>query len=165
MRMWEGGGRLVNRLGPSDQHVPGSIELMTLRARRPSPGPSWSRLRRLRSPLRTATVMMVGVARRSPAGLRRPAIRWAAVSPVQTPPQWGRDPLRTAAVLTALLTGGALSAAARIGRVGELAGSLVPVSPAPNPSAASFTPDRQATWQALAADAPRGVELASPRRR
>ena len=35
MRMWEGGGRLVNRLGPSDQHVPGSVELMTLRARRP----------------------------------------------------------------------------------------------------------------------------------
>ena len=35
MRMWEGGGRLVNRLGPRDQHVPGSVELMTLRARRP----------------------------------------------------------------------------------------------------------------------------------
>ena len=34
------------------------------------PGPGWSRsrLRRLRSPLRTTTVMMVGVARRSPAG-------------------------------------------------------------------------------------------------
>ena len=92
MRMWEGGGRLVNRLGPSDQHVPGSVELMTLRARRPSPGPSWSRLRRLRSPLRTATVVMVGVARlrRSPAGLSQPAICWAAVSPVQAPPrsQW-----------------------------------------------------------------------------
>ena len=100
------------------------------------PGPGWSWLHRLRSPLRTATVMMVAVARRSPAGLRRPAIRWAAVSPVQAPPRWGRDPLRTAAVLTARLTGGALSAAARIGRVGELAGSLVPVSPAPYPSAA-----------------------------
>ena len=100
------------------------------------PGPGWFRLRRLRSPLRTATVMMVGVARRSPAGLRRPAIRWAAVSPVQAPQRWGRDPLRTAAVLTARLTGGALSAAARIGRVGELAGRLVPVSPASYPSAA-----------------------------
>ena len=79
---------------------------------------------------------MVGVARRSPAGLRRPAICWAAVSPLQAPPRCGRDPLRTAAVLTARLTGGALSAAARIGRVGELAGRLVPVSPAPNPGAA-----------------------------
>ena len=136
MRMWEGSGRLVNTLGPSDQHVPGSVELVTFRARRPSPGPSWSRLCRLRSPLRTATVAMVGVARRSPAGLRRPAIRWAAVSPVQVPPRCGRDPLRTAAVLTARLTGGALSAAARFGRVGELAGRLVPVSQAPNPGAA-----------------------------
>ena len=80
--------------------------------------------------------MMVGVARRSPAGLRRPAIRWAAVVPVQAPPQGGCDPLRTAAVLTSRLTCGALSAAARIGRVGELAGRLVPVSPAPYPSAA-----------------------------
>ena len=35
MRMWEGSGRLVNTLGPSDQHVPGSVELVTLRARRP----------------------------------------------------------------------------------------------------------------------------------
>ena len=35
MRMWEGSGRLVNTLGPSDQHVPGSVELMTLRARSP----------------------------------------------------------------------------------------------------------------------------------
>ena len=144
------GGRLVNRLGPSDQHVPGSVELMTLRPQRPyarrRARHGWSRLRvrRLHSPLRTATVMMVGVARRSPAGLRRPAIRWAAVSssPVQAPPRWGRYPLWTAAVLTARLTGGALSAAARIGRVGELAGRLVPVSPAPYPGPAShsFTP-------------------------
>ena len=35
MCMSEGGGRLVNRLGPSYQHLPGSVELMTLRARRP----------------------------------------------------------------------------------------------------------------------------------
>ena len=37
MRMLQGGGRLVNRLGITDQHVPGSlaVELMTLRARRP----------------------------------------------------------------------------------------------------------------------------------
>ena len=136
MRMWEGGGRLVNRLGPSDQHVPGSVELMNLRARRPYARAWLVPLRRLRSPLRTANVVMVGVARRSPAGLRRPAIRWAAVSPVQAPPRWGRDPLRTAAVPTACLTCGALSAAARISRVGKLAGRLLPVSPAPYPSAA-----------------------------
>ena len=48
------------------------------------------------------------------------------------------------AVLTARLTGGALSAAARIGRVGELAGNLVPVSPALYPAPHFFTPDRQA---------------------
>ena len=36
MRMLQGGGRLVNRLGASDRHVPGrSVELMTLRARCP----------------------------------------------------------------------------------------------------------------------------------
>ena len=40
MRMWEGGGRPVNRLGPSDQHVPGSVELMTLKGPTPfRPGP------------------------------------------------------------------------------------------------------------------------------
>ena len=90
MHMRRGGGPLVNRLDPSDQQVPGSVEHVTRRARRPLPGLERSRLRRLRRPLRTATVMMVGVAGRSPAGLRRPAIRWAAVSPVQAPPRWGQ---------------------------------------------------------------------------
>ena len=100
MRMWEGGGRLVNRLGPSDQHVPCSVELMTLRARRRSARarlvPATPAMQHC-SPLRTATVMMVAVARRSPAGLTRPAIRWAAVPRSRLRREdGGRDPLRTA---------------------------------------------------------------------
>ena len=31
MLMWQGGRRLVNRLGNSDEHVSGSVELMTRR--------------------------------------------------------------------------------------------------------------------------------------
>ena len=70
-----------------------------------------------------------------PLGRRFPGPGSAAMGPRSAPD----------AVLTARLTGGALSAAARIGRVGELAGRLVSVSPAPYPSAQhSFTPDRQA---------------------
>ena len=136
MSMWEGGGRLINRLSPCDQCVPGSVELMTLRARRSyAPArlfPATSATRPAADGYRHDS----GSRETQSAGLRRPAIRWAAVFPVQAPQRWGSDPLRTAALLTACLTGGALSAAARIGRVGELAGRLAPVSPAQYPSAA-----------------------------
>ena len=110
----------ASRLGRSAQHVPGSVdsELMTLRLRasRPIPGPGrQARLSRLRRPLRAASVEVVQVASRRPAGLtetsacppgRRcgpgPGLRLAV----------GRDPVRTgAAVPTARLTGGAVSEA------------------------------------------------------
>ena len=48
-----------------------------------------TRLSRLRRLLRTATVKVVEVASRRPVGMKRPAVRWAAVAPVQTPPRSG----------------------------------------------------------------------------
>ena len=54
------------------------------------PSRAWqARLSRLRRLLRTATVRVVEVASRRPAGMRRPAVRWAAVAPVQAPPRGG----------------------------------------------------------------------------
>ena len=54
------------------------------------PSRAWqARLSRPRRLLRTATVRVVPVevASHRPAGLRRPAVRWAAVAPVQAPPR------------------------------------------------------------------------------
>ena len=125
MRMWEGSGRLVNRLGPSDQHVPGSVELMTLRARRP--------FARARLVPATSATQPAADGNRRDGGSREAQSCWAETTSYPlgrrfpgpgSAAMWPRS-LRTAALLTARLTGGALSAAARIGRVGELAGRLV----------------------------------------
>ena len=66
-----------------------------------------ARLSRLRRLLRTATVRVVEAASRRPAGMRRPAVSWAAVAPVQDPPRSGPRSYPDAAMLTASLTSGA----------------------------------------------------------
>ena len=103
---------------------------MTLRALRP-----YARARLVPAMLatqpavdRTAIAMMVGVARRSPAGLRRLAILWAAVSPVQAL-LLRTTPDRSSADHTPGRRG--LECSREDRQSGELAGSLVPVSPAP----------------------------------
>ena len=105
------------------------------------------RHRRRKEDVRTITILTVcraifrgrrGVARRSLAGpgLRRQAIRWAAVSQVRAPPRWGRDPLWIAAVpdRTPGRRGHERGHEDRPSE--ELAGRLVPGSPAPYPRAA-----------------------------
>ena len=96
------------------------------------------RLSRPRHTLRTAAVRVVEVASRRSAGLRSLAIRRAAVPPVQGSESASHCPgimswVRTAAVLTARLTGWAVSEAWWLVtvRAGWLACLLGPVSPVP----------------------------------
>ena len=133
MRMLRGGRRLANRLGNSDEHVSGSVELMTLSARRP-----YARARLV--PATSATQPAADGYRHDGGSREAQSCRAETTSyPLGrrflgpgSAAMWPRSRAtpdrRATAVLTARLTGGALCAAARIGRVGELAGRLVPGS-------------------------------------
>ena len=100
---------------PSDQHVPCSVELMVLRAHceaEPWTGApaAWRTAGRLsQAGLRLATFISPTAAVRTggAAGLTGPGNGATC-----------RDPVRTAAALTARLTGGAVSEAGRLDRVG-----------------------------------------------
>ena len=132
------GRHLVNRPGPSDQRVPGSVELMIPKAgcEALSPGPLGPATPA--APPAADGYHQGGGSRKSQACLAEmsgyppgrscpcPRLRLAVCC----------DPasVRTAPEPTACLTGEAVGMAGRIGQVGRLADHLVPVTQAPSPS-------------------------------